>query len=106
MRQLKKERNTVVNLFAEYIQSAYYNPFPEVFTTTLSSPHNCRYQVITSSNLNSYSEIFVTDLKYFHPPFTSAVFLNPSKASSGHLSFSESTVMLLAITSILQRYCC
>jgi hypothetical protein len=28
------ERNKVVNPFADYVQSAYYNPFSEVFTTT------------------------------------------------------------------------
>jgi hypothetical protein len=78
------ERNKVVNPFADYVQSTYNNPFPEVFTSTSTPhPHKSWYQDITGFIINSYSEIFVTALRYFRLPFISAVFLNPSKASSG-----------------------
>jgi hypothetical protein len=81
------ERNKVVNPFAEYFQSAYNNPFPEVFTTT-TTPHPITVGIKTTGfNINSYSEIFVTALKYIHPHFTSAVILNPTKASSSYLCF-------------------
>jgi len=40
------KRNKVVNPFTEYVQSAYNNPFPGVFTTT---PHYFITVVIKTS---------------------------------------------------------
>jgi hypothetical protein len=88
------------------LQNTFNQPIIIPSLGSSPTPHNCRYQDITGFSINSCSESFVTVLKYFHPPFTSAVFLRPSKASSGYLRFFETTVILLAFTSPIQRCCC